>query len=79
MKQLNNKLTDRANDSQVGLEPQQQKQEGGREREREKRGRVDAALQDPGLGTTTLSQCTHYTNAVIRKQKKNMVMKQLVF
>lgn len=75
MKQLNNELTDRTNDSQVGLEPQQQKQEGGRE----KRGRVDAALQDPGLGTTTLSQCTHYTNAVIRKQKKNMVMKQLVF
>lgn len=51
----------------------------GREGESEKRGMVDAALQDPGLGTTTLSQCTHYTNAVIRKQKKNMVMKQLAF
>lgn len=51
----------------------------GREGEREKRDMVDAALQDQDLGTTTLSQCTHYTNAVIRKQKKDMVMKQLAF
>lgn len=40
---------------------------------------VDAALQDLGLGTTTLSQCTHHANAVIRKQEQHTVMKQLVF
>lgn len=33
----------------------------------------------PSLGTAGLRQCTHHANAVIRKQKKNMLMKQLVF
>lgn len=33
----------------------------------------------PSLGTSGLRQCTHDANAVIRKQKKNMLMKQLVF
>lgn len=33
----------------------------------------------PGLESSSLSQCTHGTNAIITKQKKYMVMKQLGF
>lgn len=74
VKQLNKGLTDGANDSPLGLELPQQKQQRG------EGGEAGEGLSwTPGLGSAGLHQCTHHANAVIRKQRKNMLMKQLVF
>lgn len=79
MKQLNKELIDGANDSQLGLELQQQKQRRGG-----KKGGREGGCMSPGPGLQR-DHCSppmytlHYTNAVVRKQRKYMVMKQLAF
>lgn len=54
------------------------KNNGGRKSEGGGGGRMRQSWT-PSLGSVGLRQCTHHANAVIRKQKKNMLMKQLVF
>lgn len=73
MKELDNGLTDGANDSLLGSELPKQKEQ------RRRAAGEGLSWSPPGLGTAGLHQSTHHANAVIRTQRKNMLMKQLAF